>query len=74
MSDYGRRKTPPENEEEHAYLWDSADKAQKAWRITGPVYAVVSNWKAGVAVIAFVVWLNSPEVVPALKALLGVAK
>ncbi len=40
------RKVPPESEEEWQRLYRSADRADKAWLVTGPLSAFVVNWKA----------------------------
>ena len=40
------RRTPPESEEDHAYLWEGARKAHELWRVLSPLAAVISNWKA----------------------------
>lgn len=63
MSDFGRRKTPPETEEEHAFIWDSADKAQKAWKIAGPIHAAVTNWKGWAVMVAVFGALNSNKII-----------
>jgi hypothetical protein len=66
---YGR-KDPPEHSE-WTDIWDALEKADKGWIITGPIYAVVSNWKA-LLVIGFVIFaVNSPRIVAAIEALMG---
>lgn len=67
---YGR-KEPPEESEWHA-IWSALEKADKSWIITGPIYAVVSNWKALLVIFAVITWVNSPEILAALKTLMGV--
>lgn len=64
------RKEPPEESEWHA-IWSALEKAEKGWIITGPVYAIVSNWKALLVIAAVIVWINSPEIVSALRVLIG---
>jgi hypothetical protein len=56
--DFQRRTTPP-TKEEWPHLWDAADKAHKTWLITGPIYAVVTNWRALIVVAVVVVWINA---------------
>lgn len=56
-----RRKTPPE-EHEWAGIWDALEKADKGWIVTGPIHAVVSNWKALCVIAAIIVFINGPEI------------
>ena len=64
------RSTPPQDDE-WGFLWKAADRANKAWLITGPIYAVASNWKALAAIGAIVVWWNSPKAAAVIAALIG---
>lgn len=66
------RKNPPE-EEEWPRIWRAVERSELAWIIVGPIHAVVSNWKALVVIAGVVVWLNSPKIIAALTALLGVS-
>lgn len=66
MADYGRRKTPPETEDEHAYMWEAADKAHKSWKITGPFHAAVTNWKGWVTIVAIFGVVNSNKILTAI--------
>ncbi len=68
------RTTPPKDEE-WASIWKKLDRADslssKAWVIVGPIYAVVTNWKALGLIIAGVAWLNRPEIIAALTTIAG---
>ena len=64
--DIGRRKTPPETEDDHAYMWDSAEKAQKAWLIVSPIYAAVSNWKGWAAIVGIFAAFRGNKVIEAV--------
>jgi hypothetical protein len=69
---YGR-KDPPEPHE-WVYIWRSLEKSDKGWIITGPIWAVVKNWKA-LAVIAGVLFmLNQPEFAALVKMTFGAIK
>ena len=66
-----QRSSQPEPDE-WGFLWKAADRSNKSWLITGPIYAVVSNWKALAAIGAIVIWWNSPKVTAAIAAYFGV--
>lgn len=66
------RGTPPK-EEEWAGVWSALEKADKGWVITGPIYAVVSNWKALSVTIGVIIVLNREEVQNLVMAILKVA-
>ena len=66
---YGR-KEPPEPHEWHD-IWKSLEKSDKGWIITGPIYAVVSNWKALVVIALLLAWINSPEILNIFSRLRG---
>lgn len=70
--DVAGRRTPPETPEEWAYIWRGAERGHKSWSIAGPFYAFVWNWKALVAGLVFLLWINRPEVLAAIAVLLGV--
>mgnify|MGYP000064593564 CR=1 FL=1 len=63
------RKTPPEDENDWAYIWRAVDRANKSWIVTGPIYDMVMNWKAYVAIAGFILMINSPKIIEALKML-----
>lgn len=67
------RRDEPEGDE-WSYLWQGAQRGHQSWKVVGPIHAVVTNWKAIAAVVAFVAWLNKPEIVAALDVLLGGGK
>lgn len=64
------RRDPPKEDEWH-HIWQAIDKAHKGWVVTGPIYAAVTNWKAWLAITAFIVWMNRPEIIAALSVLIG---
>lgn len=66
MSEYGRRKTPPKTDEEHAHIWDSSEKAQKAWVVVGPIHAAVTNWKGWAVIVLVFGFLKGDKVVNAV--------
>ena len=47
------------------------ERMDRAWRVLAPVDAVLGNWKAWLAAVAFVVWLNRPDILAALSTLIG---
>jgi hypothetical protein len=65
------RGTPPEGPDDWHFLWQGASKGHKSWEITGPIYQVVKSWKFWLAVVGGVVWLNRPEIIMALRVLIG---
>ena len=71
--DHTARETPPEHDEWHI-IWRAVDRANKSWIITGPIHAVVTNWKALLVIGALVLWLNSPKVIAVLAELIPGAK
>lgn len=65
--DISRRTTPPETNEEWAYIWRGARLAHYAWVVVGPVHAFATNWRAiGMGAIVIVA-INSPELVDLLR-------
>lgn len=56
--DLTTRRSAAETPEDWAHVWGAADKAHKAWVVVGPIWAVVSNWKAIAGLVAFVLWVN----------------
>lgn len=65
--DRSGRRTPPENEEDWFFIWDSSDKSQKAWRVVGPLHSIVSNWKAYLVIAGIILAINSPRIVETLE-------
>lgn len=66
------RTTPPEDDE-WSYIWAAAEKAHLSWIVTGPLVAVVSNWKAWAVAVAIYVFIRSPDILAALDTLTGAA-
>lgn len=62
---------PPETDEHWAWLYDGASKGHKGWSIVGPIFAVVTNWKALAAIFAVVAFFNRPEIAAAVQVLIG---
>jgi hypothetical protein len=71
MTDPTERKTPPESSDEWAFLWRGAERANEAWIVTGPVVAVIRNWKAWAIGLAFFLWINRPDILAALTTIMG---
>lgn len=69
---YGR-KEPPERDE-WPHIFDGIHKSHKMWIIVGPVFAVVSNWKALVVITLVVAWLNHPKIAAILATLTEVGQ
>jgi len=68
--DFQRRTTPP-TKEEWPDVWDAVEKARKTWLITGPLHAVVTNWRALIIVAVVVIWLNNPKLIAFLQSITG---
>jgi len=68
------RDTPPEGPEDHSYIWDTLKKAERSWRVTGPIVAIAENWKALAGVAVVVAWFNRPEILAAFQVILGGGK
>jgi len=47
------------------------ERMDRGWRVLGPIDAALSSWKAWALAVAFVVWLNRPDIVAALSLLVG---
>ena len=58
-----------EKEKQQARL--TIERMDRAWRILAPVDAVINSWKAWFFAVAFVVWINRPEIIAALSLLIG---
>lgn len=68
--DLQRRTTPP-TKEEWPLVWDAVEKARKTWLISGPIYAVVTNWRALLIVAVVVLWINNPKLLAFLESITG---
>jgi hypothetical protein len=55
-------------------IWRSLEKSDKGWIITGPIYAVVKNWKALAVIVGVLFLLNQPEVAALVKMTFGAIK
>lgn len=65
------RSNPPETDADWTYFWTGVHKAHETWRVSAPLVAIVRNWKALVAVLAVVAWLNKPGILGAIQTLVG---
>ncbi len=73
MSDDLRKgRDRPPTDEEWVGVWSALEKADKGWIITGPIYAVVSNWKALSVTIGVIIVINRKEVQDLVLAILRV--
>ena len=71
MTDPTERKTPPENDDDWSFLWRGAKRANDGWVILGPLVALVKNWKAwAIGSVAFL-WINRPDILEALRKIMG---
>ena len=61
------RKTPPETDSEWQGIWKAIEKAEKSWIIVGPIYAVVTNWKALVIIGGIVLFVNGGDFIEYIK-------
>ena len=64
------RDTPPKDDE-WGPIWKALAKAEAGWIIIAPFHAVASNWKAIVVVLSIVVYIRGPDIIAAIKELLG---
>jgi hypothetical protein len=65
------RKTPPESDEDWEAFWKAVDQSNKSWVVVGPVYAIVANWKAWLAGLAFFALMQRSEFIALLDMLTG---
>ena len=71
MTDPTERTTPPETPDEWAFIWRGAERANDAWTITGPIVAIVRNWKTWATCLGLLLWFNRPDVLAALQVIMG---
>ena len=69
-----KRTAPPKNNDEWAHIFEGVDKAHKGWLVTGPIHAVVSNWKALVVILGIFTWFNIPKLSAVLAIITGAVK
>lgn len=65
---------PPENPQDWQRVHRAVHRTEVTWPLLGPVYAVLSNWKAIAIGLAFIVAINNPKLINAAKAILEVFK
>ncbi len=68
----GERSTAPKGPDEWKIVWRGVTRANRAWIIIGPIYAVMSNLKAIAFVLLLILYINRPEILAAIEALFGV--
>lgn len=66
------RKTP--DDDEWAEIWPAIKFANDARPVLGPIVSIIKAWKHALGVVIFVVWINSPEIIGALKTIIGSGK
>ena len=64
-------KEPPDTPESWQRLHRAAWRADQTWLISRPIVAVVSNWKALAAIVVILAWINRPEIIAAIKTIVG---
>lgn len=69
--DLDRGRDRPPKDDEWTGIWSAVEKAEKSWIITGPIYAVVSNWRALVVIAGVIVFINKDAVQAFLALALG---
>ena len=72
MSDPTERNTPPTTKDEWAYIWRGAERANDGWTVIGPIVAAVRNWKAWALALAFFLWIHQPDILGALRTVMGI--
>ena len=69
-----KRREQPKDADEWAYVIEGIEKAHLSWIVTGPIVAIVKNWKALLIIVAVILAINSPRILEAIEALAGVTK
>jgi hypothetical protein len=69
--DQTTRETPAKDEDDWQSIWKAVERSEKLWWLIGPLHAVVSNWKAIVAVAVIVAWLSRDDIQALLASLTG---
>lgn len=59
--DKSTRKTPPESEDDWAYVWDGLRKAHSGWFIVKVLIAVFGNWRVIMIGSSFALIVIGPE-------------
>lgn len=72
MSKFSERKTPPETDEEHRYIWTAADRAHQLWAVFGPLAQVVQSWRWWSVAFLVALWIYRTDIAQALAILAGV--
>ena len=72
MPEWENLKKDPLEETELQKVRLTIQRTEAAWPILGPIVAVVRNWKAWVIALAFFLWINQPDILGALKTIMGI--
>ena len=71
MQPWENYRTDPLTEKEKQQARLTIERMDRAWRFLAPVDAALSSWKAWLFAVAFVVWINRPDIIAALSLLIG---
>jgi hypothetical protein len=71
MSQWNNLKDDPLTPEELQRVRLATERTEESWPIIGPMVAALRNWKAWLFAAIFVAWINRPEIVAAITALIG---
>jgi hypothetical protein len=52
----------------------AVDRSERSWPVTGPVVAVVSNWRAWGVMLAIFTFIRGPEIIDLIKAFMEAPK
>jgi len=72
MTDWEDLKKDPLSDTDLQKTRLTIQRMDDAWPIIGPIVAVVRNWKAWAIALAFFLWINQPDILGALKTIMGV--
>ena len=68
-NDISKRRTPPESEEEWAYLFDGSNKGHLIWEIIGPFVQVARNWKWWITLGFILAYVNFPGIAQIIRSI-----
>ena len=71
MAAWSNYKDTPLTPEELQRVRLALDRTEAAQPILGPAVAAVTSWRAWLFAVAFVVWINRPDILAALQTLVG---
>ena len=67
------RSTPPKDDEWRG-IWSALEKADRGWIVTGPIHAVITNWKSLAVMGAIVAYVRGPDIIAAVALAMGAVK